>query len=112
MLTEGVLNWSLQNIDILELLAFFESYLEKQFYMKQFEIIRPALLSLSERISEEELRTSTKEHFARLSNAVEKVLNPFYTAAEVREYVGLMEMNIYMQCFRCSNLEKRIFGVQ
>ncbi|KAM3132962.1 hypothetical protein pb186bvf_014958 [Paramecium bursaria] len=104
--------WTLQNMDILEILHFMENYVDRQFYIQTFEPIKPDLVQIHLKLTEEDIKNANKDIFQRLSYLVERIIQHFFDSATQKQIMGIQEMQILTLCFRCSNLEKRIFGLQ
>ncbi|CAD8080232.1 unnamed protein product [Paramecium sonneborni] len=112
LLIDGINNFYIAYLDILDIFNYFSIFVDKQKFINYFQGLKEQLKVLHLKINEDDIKLSTKEQVKKLNETLEKALLPFYTFSEMKEIIVQQELSIYLQYFKCSTFEKRIFGLQ
>ncbi|CAD8169747.1 unnamed protein product [Paramecium pentaurelia] len=110
LLDDAIRNFNLNNLDIFAIFQYLNSLIDKQKYLNYFHHFE--FQNLASKLTEEEIKNSNRDTIKKLTEGIENMFDQFYTSSQKKELIALSEMSVFLQCFRCTALEKRIYGLQ
>ncbi|CAD8183529.1 unnamed protein product [Paramecium pentaurelia] len=110
LLDDAIKNFNLNYLDIFPIFQYLYSLLDRQIYLNYFHHLE--FQNLTSKLTEEEIKNSNRDTIKKLTDGIENMFDQFYNSSQKKELIALAEMSVYLQCFRCTALEKRIYGLQ
>lgn len=98
-------------ISILEFIENLWNFFEKEYLMEFLGGVLEEIKQIPQKINEDEIKNSKKTEISELLHTIEFVYEKFYSQKELRMLIEIMELELYLMCFKSQYLEKRIFGL-
>ncbi|CAD8045417.1 unnamed protein product [Paramecium sonneborni] len=110
LLDDAVRNFNLNLLDIFSIFQYLNSYIDKQKFLNYFHHFQ--FQNLTSKLTEEEIKNSNRDTIKKLTEGIENMFDQLYSSSEKKQLIAQAEMSVFLQCFRCNALEKRIYGLQ
>ncbi|CAD8188515.1 unnamed protein product [Paramecium pentaurelia] len=110
LLNESFTNFTLKQIEVLYIQGYLKIYIDKQLYMSYFQHLNYQQIAF--KLTDEDIKNASKENIEQFNSYIPNLIDFKSTYQERQKEIEQIQMSIYLQCFRCSSLQKRIFGLQ
>ncbi|CAK58706.1 unnamed protein product (macronuclear) [Paramecium tetraurelia] len=109
-INESLSNFTLKHIDALSLLSYFKTNINEKIFTTFFQHINYQQVAFQ--LCDEDIKNASKETFAKFNAYIANLISFVTSFSEQKAQINLVYMTIYLQCLRCSSLQKRIYGLQ